>query len=118
MTYDRSSYLAASMPNSGGTVFPYTLEDPSHTPAVITAHGGPQDMVIVSFSEMSARLDNGIKALGGFVVDCNHGGGHCGSPGELREAQWQFAKDHPFGVTPEPYASGLPASFPAYCQIL
>ena len=31
---------------------------------------------------------------------------------------WQFMKDHPFGVTPEPYANGLPASFPSYCKII
>jgi hypothetical protein len=48
-------------------------------------------------------------------VDCNHGGGHCGAPANDIAAQWQFCKDHPFGVSPDPYASGLPSSFPSYC---
>ena len=26
----------------------------------------------------------------------------------LIDAGWQFMKDHPFGVSPEPYANGLP----------
>jgi hypothetical protein len=33
-------------------------------------------------------------------------------------AQWQFCKDHPFGVTPDPYAGGLPSSFPSYCTVI
>jgi predicted esterase len=114
MAYARSSYLAAVMPNSGGVVFAGTLQN-SHVPAVITTHGGTSDMVVVSFATTSATLDNDIKAKGGFVVDCNHGGGHCAAPANDIAGQWQFCKDHPFGVSPEPYASGLPASLPSYC---
>jgi hypothetical protein len=41
---------------------------------------------------------------------------HCGGGGEAGDI-WQFFKDHPFGVNPEPYASGLPASFNSICKI-
>jgi hypothetical protein len=58
-----------------------------------------------------------IKSHGGFAVDCNHGGGHCGAPADDIAAQWQFCKDHPFGVSPEPYKNGLPSGFPSYCTI-
>jgi hypothetical protein len=118
MVYMRSSYLAAAMPNSGGMALPPPFEDPSHIPAVMATHGAPgADVVVIDFSNTSAFLVNDLATKGGFAVDCNHGGGHCGATPEVVAAQWQFLKDHPFGVDPEPYASGLPASFPSYCEI-
>lgn len=114
MLYMRSSYLACAMPNSGGSVFPYMLED-SHVPSLITTHGGPSDMVGVSFTTTSMTEDMDVKSKGGFVVDCNHGGGHCGAPANDVAAQWKFCMDHPFGVMTDPYASGLPSTFPTYC---
>jgi poly(3-hydroxybutyrate) depolymerase len=118
MVYSRSSYLAASMPNSGGVVFAFPMDDPSHVPALITTHGGSSDMVVISFAQTSATEDMDIASKGGYVVDCNHGGGHCGAPAADIAAQWQFCKDHPFGVSPNPYASGLPSTFPSYCTII
>jgi hypothetical protein len=117
MVYGRSSYLAAAMPNSGGIIGIPQLQDPAHVPAVITTHGGPEDVVIISFATSSARLDDDIREKGGFVVNCDHGGEHCESPPEIIAAQWQFLKAHPFGVEPEPYAAGLPG-FPEDCQIV
>jgi hypothetical protein len=118
MVYGRSSYLAAAMPNSGGIIGSPEIEDPAHVPAVITTHGGPQDVVIISFASSSARLGQDIAAQGGFVVNCNHSGDHCMSPPEVIAAQWQFMKAHPFGVAPKPYEAGLPATFPPICQIV
>jgi hypothetical protein len=73
-------------------------------------------VVVIDFSVTSATLVREIEGLGGLAVNCNHGGGHCGAPPEVVAAQWQFLKDHPFGVEADPYASGLPESFPDYCQ--
>jgi hypothetical protein len=87
-------------------------------PAVITTHGGAKDVVLVSFAQTSARLGTDVAAKGGFVVNCDHGGEHCMSPPEIIAAQWQFLKAHPFGVSPEPYAAGLPAGFPSACEIV
>ena len=116
MVYSRSSYLAAAMPNSGGVIFPFPMEDPGHVPSLITTHGAAGvDVVVIDFSDTSATMDNDIAGMGGFVVNCDHGGRHCGSPSAVKEAQWQFLKDHPFGVSPDPYAAGLPASFPSSC---
>jgi len=117
MVYARSSYLAAAMPNSGGTVFRYQLEDPSHVPAFIGAHGS-RDVVVINFAETTTNQTRDLAAKGGFAVQCDHGGGHCASPTALKNAQWRFLKDHPFGVAPEPYAGGLPAGFPSYCRIV
>jgi predicted esterase len=118
MVYTRSSYIAAAMPNSGGNVFTFPLQD-GHVPALITTHGAMgSDKVIVDFSQTSAAQDMDIASKGGFVVDCDHGGGHCGAPADDIAAQWQFCKDHPFGVSPEPYAAALPSSFPSYCTVI
>lgn len=112
----RSSYIAAVLPNSGGEVFPQMVQDKTHMPALMTMHGGSSDMVIVTFSETSKTADMHYKGAGAMVINCDHGGGHCGAPADLQKAGWQFMKDHPFGIKTDPYASGLPASFPKYCM--
>ena len=119
MAVKRSSYVAAVAPNSGGlaTTWGVSLEDPSRVPAVMTMHGGTNDTVIINFQTTSETFANFIAPAGGFVVDCNHESGHCGAPTDLYESAWEFMLAHPFGTAPSPYVDGLPASFPAYCQI-
>lgn len=112
----RASYLAAAAPNSGGIIGMQPKDDP-HVPALITMHGGPGDVVIVTFSETSKTLYTAFAAMGGTVVNCNHGGGHCGAPAALERAAWKFMKDNPFGAA-NPYTSGLPSEFPQYCEII
>lgn len=109
-----SGYIAAAMTNSGGSLLS-TLGDPAHIPSLITAHGSCADKVIIYFNNVSKSTDKFIADHGGIAVDCDHGQGHCGAPADLIAAQWQFLKDHPFGVNPDPYAGGLPSSFPTYC---
>lgn len=112
----RSSYVAAAAPNSGGWTFPLMFQD-AHTPALMTVHGAPgADVVIVDFSESSATADKGFKQRGGFVINCNHGGGHCGGAGQAGDI-WKFFKAHPFGVSPEPWKDALPAGFSSVCKI-
>jgi poly(3-hydroxybutyrate) depolymerase len=120
LAYARSSYIAAASPNSGGTLLPAAeLESSAHVPAMMTVHGrSGTDVVIVDFAEASRALASDVVAKGGFAVDCDHGGGHCAAPPAARAAQWQFLNDHPFGVEPEPYASGLPPAFPTYCSTI
>ena len=115
MAQMRSSYIAAVAPNSGGVVSSRPWQG-MHTPAVFTMHGGSSDMVIVTFSQTSATFDMAAKSHGGFVVNCNHGGGHCAAPADLQKSAWQFMKDHPWGAK-SPWASALPAGTPSYCKI-
>jgi predicted esterase len=112
----RSNYVAAAAPNSGGLTFPQAFQNPSHAPALMTMHGGDADMVIIYFRDSSKTADDAFKNAGGFVINCDHGGSHCGAPGDLQAAAWTFMNDHPFGVSPEPYTS-IPAGFPDYCKI-
>ena len=94
------------------------LEAGWHAPAVITTHGPTNDQVLFDFAQASRRLTQDIASKGGFAVNCAHDGAICQSPASVKAAQWQFLKDHPFGVRPSPYADGLPPSFPEYCAIV
>jgi poly(3-hydroxybutyrate) depolymerase len=117
MAMVRSSYLAAVAPNSGGIVGAQPWQD-MHTPAVFTMHGSSSaDVVIVTFSETSASFDMASKMHGGFVVNCDHGGGHCGAPRDLQSGAWKFMKDHPWGVGESPWKAAIPSGVPSYCKI-
>lgn len=113
----RSSYIAAAAPNSGGMAIPSGFQN-KHTPALMTIHGAPgSDVVIIDFSNSSATADMIFKQAGGFVINCNHGGGHCGGGG-LAPDIWTFFEAHPFGIMPEPWVGGLPSGFNPVCKIM
>jgi poly(3-hydroxybutyrate) depolymerase len=118
MSLERSAYVAAAAPNSGGiATTQFSLEDEARLPAVMSMHGGSTDTVGVNFGTTSRNLTNVLKPKGAFVVECNHGSGHCGAPASLHEQAWEFMKAHPFGTRPSPFASGLPEDFPDFCSI-
>jgi len=119
MAYERSSYLAAAAPNSGGIVGRRQWQDMS-SPAIFTMHGSQSgDVVIVAFADTSRTLDMAAKDHGSFVVNCNHNGGHCAASSDLHTAAWEFMKAHPFGTKAanSPWASGIPSGVPEYCEI-
>ena len=118
MAVKRSNYVAAVAPNSGGLTFTIGLQfqDPTRIPAGFTMHG--EGGFETSFVGWSANFDGFLTDAGGFAVNCDHGGGHCGAPLELREAAWEFLKAHPFGIDPYPYSAGLPGTYPNYCTVI
>jgi poly(3-hydroxybutyrate) depolymerase len=119
MASERSSYLAAAAPNSGGIVGRRQWQDAS-SPAIFTMHGSQSgDVVIVAFADTSKTLDTSAKEHGSFVVNCNHNGGHCAASQELHTAAWEFMKAHPFGTKADasPWKGGIPSGIPDYCQI-
>lgn len=112
----RSNYMAAAAPNSGGLSVPVTFQG-MWTPALMTIHGAPGvDVVGIDFSESSKTADMSFKQRGGFVINCNHGGGHCGGGG-LSGDIWQFFKAHPYGTSPSPWKDALPSGFNPACKI-
>jgi acetyl esterase/lipase len=118
MAYERSGYIAAAAPLSGGIIGAPTLEDATHMPPAMAIHGAQgRDVVLIDFAQASARYEADVKAKGSFAIDCNTGGGHVSGPPQVSPAIWQFLKDHPFKVSPEPYTSALPPVFPSYCTI-
>jgi hypothetical protein len=111
--------MASVVPYSGGSsgMGSGTVPDPSNIPAAMVVHGAPgSDTFIMDFAKASATYEADIKSRGGFAIDCNHGGGHQ-IPSGIASSVWQFMKDHPYKVSPEPYAGGIPASFPSYCKL-
>ena len=116
MAAARSNYMAAVGTNSGGWTAPVAFQN-MWTPALMTVHGAPgSDVVVVDFSMTSATADKAFKGRGGFVINCNHGGGHCGGGGFAGD-MWKFFKAHTYGLKPSPWADALPAGFNAKCMI-
>ena len=116
----RSNYIAAATPNSGGVIVTTVddVQNPDTPPAIMTMHGGADDTVIINFGVTSATLNNLMTSVGSFAIDCNHMSGHCATPDILREAAWEFMKQHPFGTKPSPYEGGtFPNGFPEYCEV-
>jgi poly(3-hydroxybutyrate) depolymerase len=112
----RSNYMAAVAPNSGGLTVPTAFQN-AWTPALMTIHGSAGvDVVIIDFSQSSMTADTAYKNHGGFVINCDHGGGHCGGGG-LAGDIWQFFKAHPYGTTPSPWKDALPSGFNKACKI-
>jgi len=113
----RSEYIAAAAPNSGGVTAAPAFTS-MHTPPLMTVHGKMgSDVVIIDFATSSASADKLFRGRGGFVIDCDTGGGHCGGGG-LAGDVWKFFQAHPFGVDPDPYAGMLPAGFSTQCKII
>jgi len=112
----RSNYVAAAAPNSGGLTFPVQFQGP-YTPPLMTIHGAAGvDVVFIDFSDSSRTADMTFKNRGGFVINCDHGGRHCGG-GPLSGDIWEFFKAHPYGVDPNPWTGGLPSGFNSACEI-
>ena len=112
----RSSYNAAAAPNSGGVTVAPPFQN-ARTPALMTVHEAPGSSAgIIDFVAASADADKLFKARGGFVIDCNTGGGHCGGS-VLAPDVWQFFLAHPYAVDPEPWTPALPSTFSTLCKI-
>jgi hypothetical protein len=121
MVYARA-YLASVICYSGGAMTMGPLPDPGNPPAILGAHGGVgKDIFGIDIAQNTLLLESDLKNKGSFVIDCDDGGDHLQS-GRARiagvaEPGWQFLKDHPYKVDPEPYQS-LPSAFPSYCKVM
>ncbi len=126
MLYQRSNYIASGIVYSGGAgvLIPITFKDPSNVPAMLGAHGAQgSDWLVLDFSDETKGLGMQMKSKGGFVMDCDDGGGHTdyilgGSRGGVGGKAMQFLQDHPYNTKPSPYATAIPAGFPRYCKAL
>lgn len=117
MSFRRSGYVASAAPYSGGFISTPPDQDPSNPTSAMIFHGGPDDVVVISFQMASENYLSAIEDKGGFGFLCDHGMGHSIPQGAAQESVWRFFHDHPFGATPSPYAGGLPGGFPDYCAL-
>jgi hypothetical protein len=122
MWYARSGYLASVITYSGGEdgADQVTMQDPAHPPAAVVAHGAEGSDVYGTFDfyDASTAWEKDLVAAKAFTVDCDDGGDH----GDftlrtmIAPEAFQLLVDHPYGVSPEPYAT-LPGAWPSYCTI-
>ena len=96
------------------------ISHPQSIPTLLGADGKTFRPSILDFAQASKSYEQQIRKLAGFAVDCDDGGTHIDIAKRFQVAPsaWAFLKSHPFGVSPEPYAGGLPAGFPSYCSIV
>jgi predicted esterase len=117
LIYRRNGYLASLAPFSGGIMGRPTEQDPERHAPVMYSWGGETDMAVgQDFNVYAMDAIDRLETNGNWFMLCNHGGGHAVNP-ELPAPMWQFFKDHPYGVDPEPYAAGPSDAFPDYCTL-
>jgi predicted esterase len=113
----RSDYIASVISYSGGRVAPTpdTPQDPSnHVPVLLSYGRVGLDFAGVDFPTLSLQWYDEFTAKGWYTMLCDHQGGHS-IPGDLVPDAIRFLVDHSYKFAPEPYAGGVPGSFPAYC---
>jgi hypothetical protein len=118
-SFIRSSYLASVTTYSGGMPPGYvpTIQNPANKFAAFIFDGGSTDDVFgVDFEAASETYQSTLKASGHFAPICDHGMGHA-IPLAAAPSVALFFQANGFGVSPSPYAGGLPASFPSYCTL-
>ncbi len=117
LSFYRSAYVASVATFSGG--MPAGFSPPNQNPenkfAALIFDGGTADNVFgVDFKAASEAYAAALTAAGHFARICDHGNGHK-IPLDAAPSVAAFFTANAFGAWPSPYASGLPASFPAYC---
>jgi len=119
VSFLRSAYVASVATYSGGVPpgFNPTNEDPANKFAAMIFDGGASDNVyMVDFQAASKAYKSMLDASGHFTAICDHGKGHA-IPLDAAPSVAAFFAANGFGVSPSPYANGLPASFPSYCAL-
>lgn len=114
-SWARSTYLASVATYSGGAGGE-SADESNLFPAMIL-HGGTSDNLVLQFSTTSADYRTALVNKGHFAFICDHGNGHR-IPEAAAPSVRQFFADHPYkGSPPDPYAAGLPPSFPSFCAL-
>jgi len=87
-------------------------------------HGDAQDtyalggLITIHFDQYAIHDSAFLAAKGHDNVLCNHGKGHSAPAGFSQTNLVKFFADHPRTAQQSPYRSGLPATFPDYCQFV
>lgn len=113
----RSAYIASFISYSGGLYpLPSTDQDPSnHVAGILTYGDSGSDVVVLDFNQTSHSWYTKFQPLGWYSMMCHHPGGHEIDP-QVAPLSLRFFMDHPYKVSPEPYASGVPSGYPTYCS--
>jgi predicted esterase len=115
----RSNYMASIISYSGG--YPpwpgtQTAQDPAnHVSAILTYGDQGSDVVVIDFNVESHTWFTTLQPKGYYTMMCHHPGGHEIDP-QVAPLSLRFFTDHPYKVSPEPYAGGVPSGYPSYCS--
>ncbi len=117
MSYRRSSYISSVVTYSGG-IFGQAppSENPDNKFGAMIYHGGPTDIVVISFQDAGEMYRDDLQQNDHFAFICDHGNGHT-IPQDGVPSSVDFLLAHPWGQVPSPYENGLPDSFPDYCAL-
>jgi len=112
----RSDFIASVVSYSGGDRLAGqgAIQDPANKLASIVLYGGRRDNLGLDYRDLARQWYDSRTALGSYTMVCDHGGGHV-IPAEFGRYAYQFFKDHPYKVSPGPYAAAVPSDFPEYC---
>lgn len=113
----RSNYIASFISYSGGLfLLPTMDQNPANHVAGILTYGDPgADVVILDFNAQSQSWYKQFQPMGWYSMMCHHPGGHEIDP-QVAPLSLRFFMDHPYKVSPEPYASAVPSGYPSYCS--
>ncbi|MDP8256158.1 MAG: hypothetical protein P9M14_10435 [Candidatus Alcyoniella australis] len=85
--------------------------------AELRIHGGIMDINVLPFGKYAENDRQYLNARGHDVIICNHGSLHNMGPSKMSSSTIiEFFADHPLGTYSSPYAAGLPADYPAFCE--
>jgi hypothetical protein len=114
LAFARANYMASVISYSGGGGG--QSEDPTNkVPAILTYGDMGTDVVVVDFNQSSHTYFSTYQPMGYYTMMCHHSGGHEIDP-MVAPVSLQFFMAHPYKVSPEPYANGIPMGFPSYCS--
>jgi predicted esterase len=112
----RSNYIASVVSYSGGLLGTTAAKDPDNkVPALLSFGRQGSDTIGLNFTDASLQWYSTNKALGYYSLLCQHDGMHV-IPEDLVPHVIEFLRDHPYRVSPEPYAMAIPADYPSYCS--
>ena len=115
--FARANYMASIISYSGGnpTQAQAQSQDPAnHFSSILTYGDQGSDVVIIDFNQNSHTYYSTYQPMGYYTMMCHHTGGHEIDP-MIAPLSLEFFLAHPYEVSPEPYAGGVPADFPMYC---
>lgn len=111
-----AQWLAAAAPLSGGANAS-SYVTPARLLPVLLTWGGVDDFAVgFDFNAANIEFSELLQDDFTWVGECVHDDGHV-PPDGAKDYIWEFFEDHPFDLEEEPYADGLPDSFPDFCAL-
>jgi hypothetical protein len=83
--------------------------------ALLTYGDKGSDQVIIDFDQASNTYYTTYQPKGYYKMMCHHPGGHEVDP-MVAPLSLDFFMAEPYKVSPQPYATTIPSTYPSYCH--